>query len=90
LCIVTNTLTRVLRVDDEPNVLAGLRRTYEVTVAAGAANAIEPIHSQCPFAVIVSDLQMPEMAGIEFLRWVSDHAPDSAGILLSGNANLPK
>jgi predicted signal transduction protein with EAL and GGDEF domain len=83
---------RILCVDDEPNVLAGLRRTlrrtYDVTVASGAASAIEIINSQGPFAVIVSDLQMPEMDGIEFLRWVSDHAPDCAGILLTGNANL--
>ncbi len=83
---------RILCVDDDPNVLAGLRRTlrrtYDVTVAPGAASAIETINSQGPFAVIVSDLRMPEIDGIEFLRWVSDHAPDSAGILLTGNANL--
>ncbi len=87
-----NSLVRVLCVDDEPNVLDGLRRTlrrtYDVTAALGAAEAIEEIKSRGPFAVVVSDLNMPHMDGIEFLRWVSEHAPDSAGILLTGNANL--
>lgn len=89
---VTNTLTRILCVDDEPNVLAGLRwtlrGTYDVTIALGAQAAIEEINSRGPFTVIVSDLNMPQMDGIEFLRWVSDHAPDTAGILLTGNTNL--
>ena len=89
---MTNTLTRILCVDDEPNVLIGLRRTlhreYDVTVALGAQAAIEEINSRGPFTVIVSDLNMPQMDGIEFLRWVSEHAPDTAGILLTGNTNL--
>lgn len=89
---MTHTLPRILCVDDEPNVLAGLRRTLrrtcDVTIALGAAAAIEVISTGGPFAVIVSDLSMPEMDGIEFLRWVSEHAPNTAGILLTGNANL--
>jgi predicted signal transduction protein with EAL and GGDEF domain len=89
---VTDSLPRILCVDDEPNVLAGLRRTlrrtYDVTIALGARAAIEEINSRGPFAVIVSDLNMPQMDGIEFLRWVSEHAADTSGILLTGNANL--
>jgi predicted signal transduction protein with EAL and GGDEF domain len=85
-------LPRILCVDDEPNVLAGLQRTlrrkFDVTIALGAAAAVEEINSRGPFSVVVSDLNMPLMDGIEFLRWVSEHAPDTAGILLTGNANL--
>jgi CheY-like chemotaxis protein len=92
VCAVTNNLPRILCVDDEPEVLAGLRRTlyrtYDVTIALGAKSAIEEINSRGPFTVIVSDLNMPQIDGIEFLRWVSEHAPDTAGILLTGNANL--
>lgn len=72
--------------------LAGLRRTlhrtYDVKIALGAQAAIEEINTGGPFTVIVSDLNMPQMDGIEFLRWVSEHAPDTAGILLTGNTNL--
>jgi predicted signal transduction protein with EAL and GGDEF domain len=89
---VTNKLPRILCVDDEPNVLAGLRRTlrrtYDVTTALGATAAMEEINSRGPFTVIVSDLNMPQMDGIEFLRWVSEHAPHASAILLTGNANL--
>ena len=85
-------IPRILCVDDEPQVLAGLRRTlrgfYNVTVALGAEKAIEEINSHGPFEAIVSDLHMPGMDGIEFLRWVASHAPDTSGILLTGNANL--
>jgi predicted signal transduction protein with EAL and GGDEF domain len=85
-------LPRILCVDDEPQVLTGLRRalrrTYDVSVALGAAMAIEEINAQEPFEVVVSDLHMPGMDGIEFLRWVSGHTPDTSGILLTGNANL--
>jgi diguanylate cyclase len=90
--VQTVSLPRVLCVDDEPQVLAGLRRTlrrgYEVTVALGAEKAIEQINSHGPFEVIVSDLHMPGMDGIELLRWVASHTPDTSGILLTGNANL--
>ena len=65
-----------------------LRRTCEVTTALGAAKAIEAINSQAPFAVVVSDFNMPGMDGIEFLRWVAEHTPDTASILLTGNAKL--
>ena len=59
-----------------------------MTTALGAAKAIEAINSQAPFAVVVSDFNMPGMDGIEFLRWVAEHAPDTANILLTGNAKL--
>ena len=89
---MNNTLPRILCVDDEPNVIEGLRRTLrrscDVSVALGAAAAIEAIESQGPFAAVVSDLQMPGMDGIELLRWVFEQAPDTSGILLTGNANL--
>lgn len=89
---MTSSRSRVLCVDDDANVLEGLnrtlRRTCEVTTALGAIKGIEAINSQAPFAVVVSDFNMPGMDGIEFLRWVSEHAPDTASILLTGNAKL--
>ena len=89
---MTSSRARVLCVDDDANVLAGLRRTLrrtcEVTTALGAAEAIGTINSQAPFAVVISDFNMPGMDGIEFLRWVAEHAPDTASILLTGNAKL--
>lgn len=85
-------LPEVLCVDDEPRILEalarGLRRHCKVTTAPGAQAAIRLIEAGREFSVVVCDLQMPAMDGIEFLRWVANNSPDTTGILLSGNVNL--
>jgi predicted signal transduction protein with EAL and GGDEF domain len=72
--------------------LEGLRRTlradFEVETALGAAAGIRAVESGEPFNVVVSDQHMPDMDGLTFLRWVAAHSPDTAAILLTGNANL--
>ncbi len=45
------------------------------------------IADEGPFAVIVSDMQMPEMNGIQFLRAAKKMAPDSVRLMLTGNAD---
>ncbi|HEY7065177.1 MAG TPA: HD domain-containing phosphohydrolase [Chloroflexota bacterium] len=83
---------RVLCVDDEPNVLEGLRRTlrgqYRVTTAVGGAAGLEAIQHDGPFAVVVSDLRMPEMDGVAFLSRVRQLSPDTVRVLLTGQADL--
>jgi predicted signal transduction protein with EAL and GGDEF domain len=89
---VNPTLPQILCVDDESKILEGiartLRRHFQVTTALGSDSALQLLQSGQRFAVVVSDLQMPKMDGIEFLRWVAANAPDTSGILLTGNANL--
>jgi predicted signal transduction protein with EAL and GGDEF domain len=83
---------RILCVDDDVRVLTGLTRIldadYDVSIAEDAASAIALISSGGPFAVVVTDLKMPSMDGIELLRWVGVHSPDTCGILFSGRADL--
>jgi response regulator RpfG family c-di-GMP phosphodiesterase len=83
---------RVLCVDDEPNVLDGLRRTlrgqYRVTTAVGGAAGLEAIERDGPFAVVISDLRMPEMDGVAFLSRVRQLSPDTVRVLLTGQADL--
>lgn len=78
--------------DDDSNLLEGLqrhlRRRCEVRLAVGAENALKLIESEAPFSVVVSDLRMPGMDGIAFLREVAQRMPDAAGVLLTGNADL--
>ena len=61
---------RVLFVDDEPNVLAAFRRQlrtqFDIEVANSGREAIFHLTDGDPFAVIVSDLRMPVMDGIQF------------------------
>lgn len=83
---------RVLFVDDEQNVLDGIRRQLrnrlEVETASGAAAGLALIESKGPFAVVVSDMRMPEMNGARFLARVNEIAPDTVRMVLSGQADL--
>src|SRR3990172_11193324 len=83
---------RVLFVDDEPQVLAGLMETlhrrFEVSTAESGREGLRMVTQSGPFTVVVSDFRMPEMDGAEFIARVRDVAPDSIRILLTGHASL--
>lgn len=83
---------RVLFVDDEPNVLDGIRRQLrnrvEIETANSAAAGLDIIKAQGPFAVVVSDMRMPEMDGARFLAKVNEIAPQTVRMILSGQADL--
>ena len=81
---------RVLFVDDEERVLAGIERTvfmadrdWDVAFAASGAEALTKLASQ-PADVVVSDMRMPLMDGAELLRRVRDTWPSAIRIILSG------
>ncbi|MEP6847347.1 MAG: HD domain-containing phosphohydrolase [Acidobacteriota bacterium] len=82
---------KILCVDDEPNVLQGYKRTlrkdYDIHIAEGGEQGLAMIANDGPFAVIVSDMRMPGMDGIQFLTRVMDVAPESVRIMLTGNAD---
>jgi response regulator RpfG family c-di-GMP phosphodiesterase len=83
---------RILCVDDDANILDGykrrLRSEFDLDTAIGPEEGIRMVMERGPYAVIVSDLQMPGMNGIEFLTKVRAHEPDSVRMLLTGNADL--
>ena len=82
---------RVLLVDDEPNVLSGLRRQlygkFDVDTAIGAAEALEKLGDGGAFGVVLSDMRMPGMDGVELLARVRTQAPDVVRMMLTGNAD---
>jgi DNA-binding NtrC family response regulator len=82
----------VLFVDDEPNLLDAIRRQLrkrvQVVTATGGEQGLDMIRRHGPFAVVVSDMRMPEMSGVQFLVQVRDLSPDSVRIVLSGQADL--
>jgi DNA-binding NtrC family response regulator len=88
----TASAPRVLCVDDEPNVLEGLRRQlrrhFSVATANGGILALEVLEREGPFAVVVSDMRMPEMDGAAFLGRVREQAADTVRVLLTGQADL--
>jgi len=83
---------KILFVDDDANLLAScernLRRRFQVETAAGGSFGLEKIGSRGPYAVVVSDMQMPGMNGIQFLSAVKERAPDTVRIMLTGNADV--
>ncbi len=83
---------KVLLVDDDERLLASLTRThrkeYDLTTAVGGPAGLSALETSGPFAVVVSDFQMPVMDGITFLRHARQMAPDTVRILLTGNPGL--
>ncbi len=83
--------TKILCVDDEPNVLAGyrrqLRKEFDIETALGGAEGLQALRTRGPFAVVVSDMRMPGMSGVEFLRQVRAVAPDAVRMMLTGNSD---
>lgn len=85
-------LPRILMVDDEPRILEAhqrnLRIHFDVAVATSGKMALETLARDGPFAVAVSDLRMPEMDGVAFLRLVHVHEPDTVRVLFTGHPDL--
>jgi CheY-like chemotaxis protein len=87
----TNTHTlaaKVLVVDDCPDQREAISRLLEskgltVMAAATGLEAIRATFNQRP-DVILLDLSMPDMDGIEFLRHVAENGYDGTVVLLSG------
>lgn len=83
---------KVLCVDDDRNILEGyqrqLRKSFPIEVATGALQGLEVLQKDGPFAVVVSDLQMPDMDGVTFLKKVWEQSPDTVRIMLTGHADL--
>lgn len=83
---------RILFVDDEKFVLEtfrrNLRKHFEIETAASGLDALQLMESNGPFAVVVSDLKMPVMNGVEFLGIVRTRWPDTVRIMLTGHADL--
>lgn len=87
-------MKRVLFVDDDVNVLQGLKRMlrsirldWEMAFCESAENALELMGREEPFGVIVTDIQMPGMDGVELLTEVRKRYPKTIRFVLSGYAN---
>jgi two-component system cell cycle sensor histidine kinase/response regulator CckA len=85
----------VLVIDDEPAIGNALRRVlseHEVTVVSTARQALDHLDSGKRFDIILSDLMMPQMSGMDFYDEVARRFPDVAGrvVFVSGGAFTPK
>jgi response regulator RpfG family c-di-GMP phosphodiesterase len=83
---------KILFVDDDTNILAAIQRQlkkrFTLDVAVGPEEGLEAVQNNSGYAVVVSDLRMPKMDGIQFLAKVREMSPDSVRMMLTGNADL--
>jgi len=83
---------RILLVDDERPIVdactMGLSRAgYEVRATTNPHEAIE-IAIRDPIDLVLADIMMPGMNGIELLRTVKHLYPDAAGIMITGHGTM--
>lgn len=82
---------KILFVDDEANILEAyqraLRKEFRVETANGGAQALTMMQECGPYAVIVSDMRMPGMDGVQFLAEARERAPETVRAMLTGNAD---
>lgn len=83
----------ILFVDDEPNILSGIKRMlrsmrkeYDFHFAEGGREALE-VMEENPIDAVISDMRMPGMDGAELLTTVKDLYPQVIRIMLTGQAD---
>jgi len=83
---------KILLVDDDINVLDGYQRSlrgeFHLETATGGNQALQLIAHKGPYAVVVSDMRMPSMDGIQLLAKVKTQTPDTVRIMLTGAGDL--
>ena len=85
-------MEKILFVDDVQAILEGYKRVlhneFQVEVALGGEQGLRAIVERGPFAVVISDMRMPGMSGVEFLTAVKARSPESVRMVLTGYAEI--
>ena len=82
---------RILCVDDDRNILdayqRALRKQFLLDTALGGEEALAAIAQHGPYAVVVADMRMPGMNGVQLLARIKEIMPDTVRMMLTGNAD---
>jgi len=83
---------RILLVDDESGILDTLRILlrgdgYEVVSALSGREAVEMLSSAAP-DIVLTDIRMPGMTGLEVMAKAHEVDPETAVILMTAQASL--
>lgn len=83
---------RVLFVDDDEMLLASMQRClglkFEIEIATSGPAALAAMQASTPPPVLVSDMRMPVMDGIEFIERARAQATGSVFVMLTGNQDV--
>jgi signal transduction histidine kinase len=83
---------KTLLVDDEPGILKVLSisladRGYEVFTAENGEDALQIFKEKHP-AIVLTDIKMPGMDGIELLQKIKEASPDTEVIMITGHGDM--
>ena len=83
---------RILIVDDEPRLRSSMRRLLErpgrVFVEAGSVESgIRALEAQAVDLALL-DIGLPDASGLDLLRWISTHRPDTSVMVVSGDVHI--
>ncbi|RYX96219.1 response regulator, partial [bacterium] len=78
----------IMIVDDDPVTATVLRKYltnegYEVTYCNSAIKGTGLLKSQF-FPMVITDISMPDMGGLAFLKWINENTPKTDVILMTG------
>ncbi|HXC43342.1 MAG TPA: HD domain-containing phosphohydrolase [Candidatus Dormibacteraeota bacterium] len=83
---------KILLVDDDPLILEGYRRSlsreFLMETALGGQAGLTLAGANGPYAVVVSDMRMPGMDGLQLLTAIKTQWPDTIRVMLTGNADM--
>jgi len=82
---------KILFIDDDTNLLAAvernLRQKFNLVTATGGEAGLAKMANAGPFAVVVADMQMPGMNGVQLLAEAQKRHPETVRLMLTGNAD---
>lgn len=82
---------KILFVDDEREALdsySRMLRSFDIATAVSGKDALALLRNQGPFAVVISDMKMARMDGVQLLKHVREVAPNTMRLMLTGHADL--
>lgn len=85
-------MKKILVIDDEPIIMVSCERTltpegYEVKSVSSGREGIKLLEKE-PFALILLDIKMPDMDGIEVLKRIKEMSPETKVIMITGYSTV--
>lgn len=82
-------MKKILFVDDDDKLLSAIQRVlrheFEIETTVNPEQGLTALESGDQFTVVVADMTMPQMSGVEFLNRVRSRAPDAVRIMFTGS-----